>query len=576
MLEQNRIIIAGVIADAVGIEQNQVLELLTKPPKPDMGDYAFPCFSLAKTMRKAPPAIATELEPIVKNKLSDAKVITEASGPYLNFRLNKQQVIDQVIRQVLHEKKLLPEEGKGKTVVIDFSSPNIAKPFSMGHLRATTIGNALSRIYNGLGYKVVRINHLGDWGTQFGKLIVAYKMWGDDKALQDDEIDYLMQIYVKFNEEAKKDPDLDDQARAAFKQLEDGDEEATALWKKFREISLQEFERLYKLLNVEFDSYNGESFYLDKVDKTVGSIIDAGILEESEGAQVVSMGEDDPPCMIRKSDGATTYAARDLAAIFYRKETYNFDKLIYVVGAPQALHFKQVFSVLKKMGLDYYKNCEHVPFGQVLIGGEMMSTRKGNVIFLEDVIDKTAELALTKIAEDAGMQPDELDKDAVKRARAIAVSSIIFFDLKNGRVKDVDFNWNEILNPKGETGIYLQYAHARIHGITRKFETKMGKSSEEILKDIPSSSEENAYSIAAEIARFPEKVRYAAETNEPSQVSRYLLDLSSSFSTYYRANKVVDPDNPKLSTERLAVVLAVRDVLAAGLRLLGIEPLNRM
>ena len=576
MLEKNRIAIAAVIAGAAEMEQEQVLNLLTTPPKPDMGDYAFPCFPLAKTMRKAPPAIAAELTPAVSKGLAEQHIVVEAAGPYINFRLDKKQVINQVVRQVLETKELIRNEGEGKTVVIDFSSPNIAKPFSMGHLRSTSIGNALSRIYDALGYKVVRINHLGDWGTQFGKLIVAYRIWGDDAALEEEQIDYLMKIYVRFNDEAKKNPELDDRARAAFKELEDGQEEAVALWKKFREISLQEFERLYKMLNVSFDSYNGESFYLDKVDRTVGKIIDAGILEESEGAKVVDMGEDNPPCMIRKSDGATTYAARDLAAIFYRQETYNFDKLIYVVGAPQALHFKQVFSVLDKLGLDYHKNCEHVPFGQVLIGGEMMSTRKGNVIFLEDVIDKTAELALVKMAEDAGMQPDELDKEAVARARAIAVSSIIFFDLKNGRIKDVDFNWDEILNPRGETGIYLQYAHARIHGIARKFEDRMGRGVQDVLAKLPGATEENAYSIAAEIARFPEKVRYAAEINEPSQISRYLLDLSSSFSTYYKASKVVDEENPDLSAERLAVVLAVRDVLAAGLRLLGIEPLERM
>ncbi|HOO93201.1 MAG TPA: arginine--tRNA ligase, partial [Opitutales bacterium] len=444
-------VIAKKIAAAAGMDAGEALSLLAAPPRPEMGDYAFPCFALAKTLKKAPPVIAVELTPMIAAALPEVGV--EAAGPYINFRLDKKRVTDQVVRRVLAERVLVNPEGQGKTVVIDFSSPNIAKPFSMGHLRATTIGNALSRIYQALGYAVVRVNHLGDWGTQFGKLIVAYRMWGDDKELESREIDYLMEIYVRFNDEAKKDPALDDLARAAFKELEDGGTEARALWTRFREISLQEFQRLYDVLNVGFDSYNGESFYLDKVEPAIERIRAAGILEESEGALVVPMGEDEPPCMIRKSDGASTYAARDLAALFYRKETYNFDKLLYVVGSPQALHFRQVFSVVDKLGLPYAAQCAHVPFGQVLIGGEMMSTRKGNVVFLEDVIDKAAELALAKIAEDLGMQPEEMDADAVVRSRAIAVSSIIFFDLKNGRVKDVDFAWDEILNPKGETGV---------------------------------------------------------------------------------------------------------------------------
>ena len=591
MIQEMNERILGVLPNIIGLAPDLVRAALTRPPKPEMGDLAFPCFPLAKTRGKAPQAIAIDLMPEVASALADAGILVEATGPYLNFRFDRKKVAAKIARKAMSGTSLVEDHGQGRSIVIDFSSPNIAKPFSMGHLRSTSIGNALSRIYTALGWKVVRVNHLGDWGTQFGKLITAFRLWGDHARLENEDIAYLMELYIQFNDTAKKDPTLDDAARAAFKELEDGGSEAKQLWTIFRDASIREFERIYAILGVSFDSYAGESFYNDTVDAAVKVIEDAGLAKTSEGALVVSMGEDskEPPCMLRKSDGATTYAARDLAALFYRWQEYAFDRLLYVVGAPQALHFRQVFSVLGKLGTPYQDRCFHIPFGQILLEGEMMSTRKGNVIFLEDVIKEAEARALEKMlansvnedeAEGGGpasaLDPTQASEEQRSRARILAVSSIIFFDLKNGRNKDVDFSWDEILNPHGETGIYLQYAHARIHGIMRKFEKRTGLSIEEIRQADPTISEDESWPIFDAISRLPEKAALAAEHNEPSVISRWLLDLASAFSTYYRANKVINDDNPTLSRERMAVVLSVREALAQGLQLLGITPLNRM
>jgi len=618
MQEMNKRISAR-LAEAAGISEEEARQMLTRPPSLDMGDLAFPCFPLAKRRAASPQDIARELAARLAPGFAAQGIACEAAGPYLNFRFDRLALSNALLSRVLSG-SLLSHASSAQTVVIDYSSPNIAKPFSMGHLRSTSIGNALAHIYQALGWRVVRVNHLGDWGTQFGKLIVAFRLWGERARLERDGIPYLMELYVRINDEAKKRHELDDEARAAFKQLEEGDGEALALWKVFREVSLAEFERIYAILGIRFDSYAGESFYNDKITSTIDVLERAGLLAESEGALVVAAEhegappssegakcKEEAPCMIRKSDGASTYAARDLAAIFYRWNEYAFDRLLYVVGAPQALHFKQVFSVLKRLGLPYAERCVHVPFGQVLLNGEMMSTRRGNVIFLEDVIREAEARALEKIREggdasssDAEDFSEALPSDACApevtqprtpsacaqerertgmvqqaRARTLAVSSIIFYDLKNGRIKDVDFNWEEILNPHGETGIYLQYAHARIHGIMRKYGERLG-AVEEVLAAIPPVTEEESWPIFDALACFPEKLALAAEHNEPSIVSRFLLDLASAFSTWYRAHRVVNEENPTLSRERMAVALAVRTVLAQGLRLLGITPLEEM
>ena len=661
------------LAGACALDEEAVRQALTRPPRLDMGDLAFPCFPLAKARAMAPQKIAQELAEGLAPDFAPRGIYCEAAGPYLNFRFDHAVLASEILKHALAGTLLADSADAphsaasgqaARTVVIDYSSPNIAKPFSMGHLRSTSIGNALARIYQALGWRVVRVNHLGDWGTQFGKLIVAFRLWGDRARLQNEGIPYLMELYIRVNDEAKARPELDADARAAFKQLEDGSEEALALWRVFREVSLAEFERIYAILGVSFDSYAGESFYNDKVDAAIAVLEGAGLLTGSEGALVVPVDDegradaraDDarsadvrvtaapregcalalrprfaplgtdlgadarsadvrvtaPPCMIRKSDGASTYAARDLAAIFYRWKEYAFDRLLYVVGAPQALHFRQVFAVLKKLNLPYAERCAHIPFGQVLLNGEMMSTRKGNVIFLEDVIKEAEARALEKMLEgdEVSDSADEergdigtsksgsaqfgcaslcsappckeenslrsAPEDMRERARTLAVSSILFYDLKNGRIKDVDFNWEEILNPHGETGIYLQYAHARIHGIMRKYAGRMGAPAEEIGDAPPAVTEEESWPLFDVLLRFREKLEQAAEHNEPSVVSRYLLDLASVFSTWYRAHKVINEDNPALSRERMAVVLAVRAVLARGLGLLGITPLEKM
>jgi arginyl-tRNA synthetase len=612
------------LALAGALDPAEVRQAITRPPSLDLGDLAFPCFPLAKQRRKAPPLIARELAEELASDFAARGIRCETAGPYLNFRFDHLALASALLARVLGDSTEPPSTGsmpagsfladprQARTVVIDYSSPNIAKPFSMGHLRSTSIGSALSRIYAALGWKVVRVNHLGDWGTQFGKLIVAFRLWGDKARLANEGIPYLMELYVRVNDEAKARPELDEEARAAFKQLEDGDTEALDLWKVFREVSLAEFERIYAILGVTFDSYAGESFYNDKIEAAIAVLAQAELLSQSEGALVVSLREPDapenaaePPCMIRKSDGASTYAARDLAAILYRWKEYTFDRLLYVVGSPQALHFKQVFAVLKKLNLPYADRCAHIPFGQILLNGEMMSTRKGNVIFLEDVITEAETRALAKMREnrepadtgnannadstDSANNADNADTidavDAVNAAREagiarnLAVSSIIFYDLKNGRIKDVDFNWEDILNPHGETGIYLQYAHARIHGIMRKYDERMRGSAGAagaIAGDPPRVTEEESWPLFDAIARFPEKLALAAEHNEPSIIARFVLDLASVFSTWYRAHRVINEDNPALSRERMAVVLAVRAVLARGLRLLGIAPLEKM
>ncbi|MDR2733732.1 MAG: arginine--tRNA ligase [Spirochaetota bacterium] len=567
------------IASLCALAREEVRQALTRPPRLDMGDLAFPCFPLAKQRKKAPPVIARELAEEFAADFAAQGIRCEAAGPYLNFRFDHCMLAGRLLAQALAG-SLLSGAGQGRTVVIDYSSPNIAKPFSMGHLRSTSIGNALSHIYAALGWKVARVNHLGDWGTQFGKLIVAFRLWGDRARLANEGIPYLMELYVRVNDEAKARPELDEEARAAFKQLEDGDTAALELWKIFREVSLAEFERIYAILGVAFDSYAGESFYNDRIEAAIAVLERAGLLIRSEGALVVAAGEPDapekdaaPPCMIRKSDGASTYAARDLAAIFYRWQEYAFDRLLYVVGSPQALHFKQVFAVLKKLDLAYADRCVHIPFGQVLLNGEMMSTRKGNVIFLEDVIKEAETRALAKMRENSESSDTACEAEI---ARNLAVSSIIFYDLKNGRIKDVDFNWEEILNPHGETGIYLQYAHARIHGIMRKYDERMSEPSAAIINSPPRVTEEESWPLFDAIARFQEKLALAAEHNEPSVIARFLLDLASAFSAWYRVHRVINEDNPVLSRERMGVVLAVRAVLAQGLRLLGITPLEKM
>lgn len=536
--------------------------LIEKPNYADQGDLAFPCFQLAKSFRKSPITIANETAPLIHNEIFEK---VEANGPYINCFLNKKIVSKQVVEKVLvlgkqYGTRTLEEE---KTIVIDCSSPNIAKPFSMGHLRSTMIGSAIANIAVKNGYKSIKVNHLGDWGTQFGKLIVAYKLWGNNDVVKQNPIQELLKLYVKFHEEVESSPYLEEEARSWFKQLEEKNEEALELWKWFRDESLKEFKLVYDLLGVEFDSFNGEAFYNDKMDRIINLLEEKKLLVESEGADVVELTEMElPPCLIRKSDGATLYATRDLAAALYRKETYDFDKAVYVVGGEQALHFTQVFTVLNKLGFAWSENMVHVPFGLILQNGKKMSTRKGKIVLLEKVIEEAISLAAQNITD---KNPTLKNKDEV--AIMVGVGAIIFQDLKNDRMNNIEFSLEQMLKFEGETGPYVQYSIARTNSILEKAKTQ------NILYQ-DGLNDPYSWEIIKLILAFPEKVKRSFEQFEPSVIAKYTIDLAQAFNKYY-GNTHILTDDPQL-TNRLALIKAVSIVLEEGLRLLGIRAPKEM
>ncbi|CAJ1003120.1 MULTISPECIES: arginine--tRNA ligase [Brevibacillus] len=564
---------ASIIAAALtrlGADQftaETVYDMLETPPNPSMGDIAFPCFQLAKALRKAPPLIASELAGEVSGTpIREVKAV----GPYLNLFLDQQSVARDVIGTILTQGSAYGSRdiGKGRNVPIDLSSPNIAKPFSMGHLRSTVIGNAIANILEKHGYRPIRINHLGDWGTQFGKLIVAYKLWGDEEKVKAEPIKELLQLYVRFHEEAEKDPSLEDQGREWFKKLEDGDEEARRLWQWFRDESLKEFMKIYDLMGVRFDSFHGEAFYNDKMDRVVAMLEEQGLLTESEGALVVNLDEYDmPPCLIKKSDGATLYATRDLAAALYRNETYDFAKALYVVGNEQRLHFQQLFKVLEKMGFEWAKEMYHIPFGMMLKDGKKMSTRKGKVVLLEEVLAQAIEDVLNVIRE---KNPSLENKEEV--ARQVGVGAVIFHDLKNYRLNDINFSWEEMLTFEGETGPYVQYTHARACSLLRKGEYV--PISEVTLPEGALDSKE-AWAVITLLNSFPEVIDRAREQFDPSQIGKYVIDLAQAFNKFY-ANVRILAEEADVKTTRLQLVAAVVTVLKEGLRLLGIAAPEEM
>lgn len=557
--------VAEKIKAHVDMEIEDIMALIEIPPKSDMGDYAFPCFKLAKTFRKAPNLISEELKDKI-DKTAFEKV--ENLGPYLNFFLEKSNVAKDIIEKVLNDGKNygVSNEGQGKRVVVEYSSPNIAKPFHVGHLFTTVIGNSLYKILSSQGYDVVRINHLGDWGTQFGKLISAYKRWGNEEALEKEPIKELLRIYVKFHEEAEKDPSLDDEGRAYFKKLEDGAEEEIALWKRFRDLSLKEFKNVYDILGVEFDSYAGESFYNDKMDAVVEEIDNKGILTESNGAKVVMLDEYNmPPCIVKKSDGATIYATRDLAAAIYRKKTYDFYKNIYVVGTPQALHFKQIFTTLKLMGNEWAKDCVHVGFGLVKFADRKLSTRKGEVIFLEDLLNE----AVTKTLEVIDAKNPQLEnKEEV--ARNIGIGAVIFTYLKNNRERDIVFDWKEMLNFDGETGPYVQYTYARGKSILRK----LGNASSEVDYSKLNSKEE--FELIKLLGGFKDAIDNSIEKLEPSIVTRYVVDVAKAFNKFYNSHSIANAEDEETKNARLKMVEATCTVIVNALNLLGISTVEKM
>ncbi|WP_048691894.1 arginine--tRNA ligase [Streptococcus sp. 400_SSPC] len=557
-------LIASELAKVIeGLDQETILNLLEQPKSSDLGDIAFPAFSLAKIERKAPQAIAADIaEKIVASHFE--KVV--ATGPYVNFFLDKSQISDQVIKSVIEAGADYgqQEEGQGANVTIDLSSPNIAKPFSVGHLRSTVIGDALSNIFRKMGYNTIKINHLGDWGKQFGLLMVAYKKWGSKEAVEANPIDELLKLYVRINAEIENDPALDEEGRLWFKKLEDGDPEATELWQWFRDESLVEFNRIYKLLGVEFDSLNGEAFYNDKMDEAVQILEEKGLLKESKGASIVELDDVNlPPAMIKKSDGATLYITRDIATAIYRARTYNFVKNIYAVGQEQSNHFRQLKAVLKKMGFDWSDDMIHVDFGLVTKNRQKLSTRKGNIILLEPTLQEAISRAKAQIEE---KNPELENKEEV--AHAVGVGAVKFYDLKTDRRNGYDFDLEAMVSFEGETGPYVQYAYARIQSILRKANFTPSADATYSLSD-PESWE-----IIKLLQDFARVVKRAAENYDPSLIAKYAINLAQAFNKYYAHTRILD-ESPERDS-RLALSYSTAVVLKEALRLLGVEAPEKM
>jgi len=558
-------IVAEQIAKTVGehLSVDEIVSMIEVPKYANQGDLAFPAFTLAKVLRKAPQAIAAEIVEAVSDKhIARA----EAMGPYANFFLERSAFADEVLKEVLELGEHYGDwdYGQGRKVVIDMSSPNIAKPMSMGHLRSTVIGNAIANLEKKVGYEPIRINHLGDWGTQFGKLIEAYKLWGSEELVKADPIAELIKLYVRFHEEAELDPTLDDKGRAWFKKLEDGDAEAVRLWEWFRSESLKEFNRVYDLLGVTFDSYNGEAFYNDKMDIVVDMLEDANLLKVDNGATIVDLEKYDlPPALIKKSDGATLYMTRDLAAANYRKNTYDFAKCIYVVGMEQSNHFKQLKAVLKELNLPWAENIVHIPFGLITLNGKKLSTRKGKIILLEGVLKEATELALKQIE---AKNPSLENKEAV--AHAVGVGAVIFHDLKNDRTNNFDFALEEVVQFEGETGPYVQYTHARAMSILRKANHTVDKEAAFSLTD------DDAWEVLKLIENYPNVVRFAEEKCEPSAIAKYVINLAQAFNKYYAHTKVLVED--EAFNSRIALVQTTASLLKQGLALLGVAAPDEM
>ena len=566
-MQDFKIAIANCLKEKIeDLTLEEIVALIEVPPNKEMGDFAFPCFKLAKVFRKAPNMIAADLAENIEAKGAISKVMP--LGGYVNFFVNKSQLAETVINDVLTKKEKYghTDLGQEKAVVIDFSSPNIAKPFHIGHIRTTVIGNALYKIYDSQGYNVVRVNHLGDYGTQFGKLIVAFKLWGSKEAVEANPIPELLKLYVKFHEEAEQKPEMEDEARAWFTKLENGDEEAKALWQWFRDESLKEFARVYDLLDIEFDSYAGESFYSDKMGVVIDQLKEKGLLVQSQGTNVVDLEEFNmPPALITKNDGSTLYMTRDLAAAIYRKNTYDFDKCIYVVGSQQSLHFQQLFKVLELMGYEWSKDLIHVPFGMVALEEGTMSTRKGRVVFLEDVlkqaVEKTKEIVLSK-------NPNA--KNVEQIAKQVGVGAVVFQELSNSRIKDYTFSWSRTLSFEGETGPYVQYTHARCCAVLRKAEEEVTTDiNYELLNDVDSAE------VLKVIASFNKTILNAMRKNEPHIITRFVLDLAQAFNKFYHDNSILVED-AELRKARLALVCATRQALENGLKLLGMQAPERM
>ena len=562
--------IAQQIAKATNLLQEEIEQYIEIPTDEKMGDYAFPCFKLAKSLKKAPPMIAEELKQAISFEQELMEKIEVVSG-YLNFYINPQALVSNTLQEIAKEQENYGKSnlGNGKNIVIDYSAPNIAKPFHIGHLRSTVIGGALYKIYKYLGYNCTGINHLGDYGTQFGKLIEGYKRWGNEYNIEQNPIDELTKIYVRINNLCKEDEEVLEACRNNFKKLEDKDPYCVEIWNKFRELSLKEFQKVYDLLQVQFDSWNGEAFYSDKMDEIVKILKEKKLLVPSEGAMVVNLEEKEmPPCIIEKTNGSTTYATRDLAAILYRARTYNFDKALYVTSYEQILHFKQVFEVVKNLGLDekYTNNLVHIPFGMIQLKSGKMSTREGNVIKLEELLNEAINRVAAIMEE---KNPDLENKEQI--AKQIGIGAVIFNDLYNSRIKDEIFDWDTMLNFNGETGPYMQYIYVRTKSLLEK--AGYVPTIQEV--DYSKLTDDISVRIIKLIYNFQDILKQVAEKHEPYILSRYLIRLAQSFSSFYNEHKII-VEEKEVQNARLYLTYSVGLVLKIGASLLGIEMPDRM
>jgi arginyl-tRNA synthetase len=545
--------------------REEIAGYLEIPPEREMGDYAFPCFRLAKALKAAPPAIATRLQSAI-----DAPNVVRINcvGGYLNFFLNRENFAQETLQTVIEagEKWGATNEGAGKTICLDYSSINIAKRFHIGHLSTTMIGHSLKRIFDFLGYTTVGINHLGDWGTQFGKMIAAYKNWGTEKEIEEGGVQALVDLYVRFHEEAEKDPSLEDVGRAWFKKIEDGDPEAIWIFNWFKDLTMEDSKKVYDLLGVSFDYYTGESFYNDKMDRVVRELTEKNLLTVSDGASIVDLEEYKmPPCLILKKDGATLYSTRDIAAALYRHDTFHFDKCLYVVAYQQDLHFRQWIKVVEMMGYPFAKDLIHVPFGMISYEGQTLSTRKGHIVNLEDLLARAQEKALAIIEEKS---PQLNNKTEV--ARQVGIGAVIYADLQNNRIKDIDFWWDRALNFDGETGPYVQYTHARCCSLLRKAEDVSLPE-----PDYAALNDDESQEILRQLSRFPDTVKEAALRYEPSILTRAITDLCQAYNKFYYEHRILD-DGDGLAAARVKLTEAVRNVVKQGLYLIGMEAPERM
>lgn len=559
------------LADVCDIPATDLERALEVPPQSELGDFALPCFILAKQLRRSPVEIATNLRQLVEHNLPNWLAKVENKGPYLNFFLKREEVAKTTLGTILREGSHYGQTnvGEGRTVLVEYSSPNIAKPFHVGHAFSTVLGQVIGNFYQALGFDVVRLNHLGDYGTQFGKLIAAWLHWGNEEQLEADPITELTRCYVKFHEEAKLHPELEDEGRHYFKLLENKDEQAVKLWQHFRDVSLEEFQRIYDRMGINFDNYNGESFYSDKIPAVIDHLKALNLLEESEGAQVVDLEEFDlNPCLILKSDGTTIYASRDLAAVYYRDQKWHFDRNIYVVGLPQVNHFKQVFAVLKKAGFAKADQCVHVPFGTVKFADGEFSTRSGNVIKLEDLINRCVEKTAAIIREN---NPEFSDGEVAEIAESVGLAAVNFTYLHNGRERDIFFDWDEVLDFEGDTAPYLLYTLVRGKSILRKAHWQIDEH-----VDLSGLITDEEYALVKYLAQYPETLYQAAEKYEPGHLLRLLLNIARTFNRFYHNHSILNSENVDLRQARLALTAAMTEVLESGLKLCAIPVVERM